>query len=267
MGRIIRPQRSLITLFNRKGGDFIQDYISPTSGAYTVANWVADDPKASPRPTQWIDRKNGYVANLLDALAPDTQAYEIIEGNSEINGHNSISLPTGTYYGAQVINTDMTLEMDGATDLLDAFSVYIVYKYRSHTGNRSIITLGQADYTVIRRITTSNDSWLQGGSAFGNTIPNPLLINTWYVDGISNKEGLSMGRKRVNLNTVSTYTLSTSYGTSVTGLGVNGDVLRNVYLGVVTGMDIAEIICRQGQDSEDDITATNTYLTSKYGIT
>lgn len=264
MGRIIRPQRSLLTLLRRRGGDFLIDYVG-ASGSYSVALWDSDDLVASPRSSTWTDRINGHIMTMYDR---DT-VYAITEADSNVNGHNSIAFPQPPVnYGANARCTTVLLEMDGADELRDAWSFYIVMKPIAKVGNRFYWASGDAtNYPVHARYSsTPSISAVQGGSGLGNINPLPA-IDEWFIWSLTAKEGTSTVKNRVNNNTIVTSSLSVTYGSSFRGISLNHDSSALTSAFRSSGVGVACILMRQGEDSEAETLEINTYLMERYGIT
>jgi len=267
MGRILTPQRSLLTLFRQKGGDFFGDYVG-SGGAYTVAVWNSDDLVASPKSTTWIDRKNGHVMTFYNGLEPPEPdlTWIITQEDANVNGHPSVLFEAGTYYGGQGINDTAVLQMDGVDDLHDGYSVYFVAKKTRHLGNRNLYrSANDANYELAVRATNPNYlSVVQGASGFGNFVPD-VAVNQWAVFSIRAKEGSNTTKLRLNLEAQTLGTLSTTYGTSILGASLNGDSSRVAYTQL--GSAFTFVLLRQGQDTDADATEIITKLMEMYGIT
>lgn len=262
MDRRTNLQRNLLTLFRNKGGDFLVDFVG-ASGSYSVALWDGDDLKASPRSSTWTDRIGGHVITMYDRDV----VYTITEADVNVNGHNSIAFPNPPVnVGANARNTTVLLEMDGADALHDAWTFYIVMKPIAKVGNRYYWGSGdEVNYPAYCRYSTPNIALLQGGSGLGNISPQPA-IGEWIVLSLMAKEGTNTSKHRVNNNAPVAGTLSVTYGSSFRGITLNhdGSALTNAFRS--SGVGVACILMRQGEDSEAETLAINTFLMEKYGL-
>lgn len=264
MGKILLPQRSLLTLLRHKGGDFLIDYVG-AGGSYSVALWDGDDLKASPKSTQWVDRIGGHVIDMYDRY----NNYTVTEADPNVNGHNSVSFPNAPDFqtGANARNTTAYLEIDGATPVDQAWTFYIVMKPIAKVGNRYYWASGLATAQPVyaQYQATPAIRVVQGSTSLGSINPIPA-IGEWFAWSVMMKEGTMTSKMRVNDNAITQASMTEANGSPFRGISLNINHSAITTPTLSSGVGVACILMRQGEDSEAETLEINNYLMAKYGI-